>query len=88
MVCCSYIGICFGAEYHHMPDHVLHLAWRTKDHKNCSQDDGVTWVVRGAHIRRGFEVKVGRFMGIDLWSPSSMKTRLRFHAYFEPSDKW
>ena len=26
-------------------------------------------------------------MGIDFWSPSSMNTRLRFHACFEPSGK-
>ena len=68
-----------------MPDRVLHLAWRTK---NWSQDHGLTWVVRGAHIQRGFESTAGMFMGIDLWSLSSMNTRLRFHAYSEPSDKW
>ena len=50
MVCCSYVGICFGVEHHHMPDRVLHLAWRTKDHTNWSQDHGLTWAVRGAHI--------------------------------------
>ena len=71
-----------------MPDRVLHLAWRTKDSKNWSQDQGLTWVVRGAHIRRGFEGKVVMYMGIDFWSPSSMNTRLQFHACFEPSDKW
>ena len=71
-----------------MPDRVLHLAWRTKDNKNWSQDHWLTWVVRGAHIRRSFEGKVGMYMGIDLCSPSSMNTRLRFHAYFETSDKW
>ena len=88
VVYCSYVGICFGVEHNHMPDRVLHLAWRTKDYKNWSQDHGLTWVVRGAHIRRGFEGKVGMYMGIDLWSLSSMNTRLRFHACFEPSDKW
>ena len=46
MVCCSYVGICFGVEHHHMPDRVLHLAWRTKDHKIRSQDHGLTWAVR------------------------------------------
>ena len=71
-----------------MPDRVLHLAWRTKDYKIRSQDHGLPWAVRGAHIRRGFEGKVGTYMGIDLWSLSSMNTRLRFHAYFEPWDKW
>ena len=59
MVCCSYVGICFGVEHHHMPDRVLHLAWRTKDYKNWSQDHGLTWAVRGAHIRSGFEGKMG-----------------------------
>ena len=71
-----------------MPDPVLHLAWRPKDCKNWSQDHGLTWAVRGAHIRRGLEGKVGMFMGIDLWSLSSMNTVLRFHAYFEPWDNW
>ena len=28
-----FVGICFGVEHHHMPDRVLHLAWRTKDYK-------------------------------------------------------
>ena len=87
MVCCSYVGICFGVEHHHMPDRVLHLAWRTKDYKNWSQDHGLTWAVRGAHIRRGFEGKVGMYMGIGLWSLSSMNIRLRFHVCLEPSDK-
>ena len=64
-----------------MPDRVLHLAWRTRDYKTCSQDHGLTWAVRGAHIRRGFDGKVGMYMGIGLWSLSRMKTRLRFHAY-------
>ena len=88
MVCCSYVGICFGVEHHHVPDRVLHLAWRTKDYTIWSQDHGLTWAVRGAHIRRGFEGKVGMFMGIHLYSLSSMNTRLQFHAYFELSDKW
>ena len=70
-----------------MPDRVLHLAWRTKDYKNWSQDHGLTWAVRGAQFRRGFAGKMAMFMGIDLCSLSSMNTRLRFHAYFEPSDK-
>ena len=88
MVCCSYVRVCFGVEHHHMPDRVLHLAWCTKDYKNWSQDHGLNWVVRGAQNRRGFEGKVGMYMGIDLWSLYSMNTRLGFHAYFEPSDKW
>ena len=88
MVCCSYVGICFGVEHQHMPDCVLHLAWHTKDYKNWSQDHGLTWAVRGARIRRGFEGKMGMYMGIDLWSLSSMNTRLRCHACFEPLDKW
>ena len=71
-----------------MPDRVLHSAWCTLDYRNWSQDYGLTWAGRGAHIRRGFEGKVGMYMGIDLWYPFSMNTRLRFHASFEPSDKW
>ena len=71
-----------------MPDRVLHLAWRTKDYKKWSQDHGLTWAVRGAHIRRGFDGKLVMYMGIDLWSLSSMNTRLRFHTYLEPPDKW
>ena len=71
-----------------MPDCVLHLAWRTRAYKIWSQDHGLTWAVRGAHIRRGLEGKVGMYMGIDVWSPSSMNTGLRFDAHFEASDKW
>ena len=70
-----------------MPDRALHLARRTKDYKNWSQDHGLTWAVRGAHIRRGFQGKVGMYMGIDLWSPFSINTGLGFHACFGPSDK-
>ena len=88
MVCCSYVGICFGVEQHHMPDRVLHLAWRTKDCKIWSQDHGLTWAVRGAHIRRDFEANMGMYMGIGLWSLSSMNIRLGFYACFELSDKW
>ena len=88
MVCCSYVDICFGVEHLHMPDRVPHLAWRTKDYKNWFQDHGLTWAVRGAHIRRGFESKVGMYMGIDLWSLSCMNIRLVLHACFEPSNKW
>ena len=87
MVCCSHVDICFGVERHHMLDRVLHLAWRTRDYRNWSQNHGLTWAVRGAHIRRGFEGKVGMYLGIGLWSLSSMNTRLRFPACFEPSDK-
>ena len=50
MVCCSYVGICFGGEHHHMPDRVLHLARCTKAYKNLSQDHGLTWAVPGALI--------------------------------------
>ena len=50
MVCCSYVGICFRVDHHNMPDRVLYFAWRTKDYKNWSQDHGMTWAVRGAHI--------------------------------------
>ena len=50
MVCGSYAGIGFGVEHHHMPDCVLHLAWRTKDYNIWSQEHGLTWAVRGAHI--------------------------------------
>ena len=64
MVWRSYVGICFRAEHHHMPDRVLHLAWRTKDYINWSQDHGLTLAVRGAHIRRGLEGKVGMYMGL------------------------
>ena len=71
-----------------MPDRVLHLAWRTKDYEKRSQDHGLTLAVCGAHIRRGFEGKVGMYIGIDLWSLSSMNTGLRFHACFESLDKW
>ena len=51
-----------------MPDRVLHSAWRKKDYKKWSQDHGLTWAVRGAHIRRGFEGKMGMYMGSDIWS--------------------
>ena len=68
MVCCSYVSICFGVEHHHMPDCVLHLAWRTKDYnKRLSRYHGLTWAVRGGHIRISFEGKVGMYKGIYLF---------------------
>ena len=59
MVCCSYVGICFGVEHHHMPDRVLSLAWRTKDHKNWSQDHGLIWQCVAPISERVLRVKWG-----------------------------
>ena len=33
MVCCFNVSVCFGIAPHHMPDHVVTLAWHSRPHK-------------------------------------------------------
>ena len=37
MVCCLYVGKCFSVLPHHMPHHMVTLAWHTRPHKIRSQ---------------------------------------------------
>ena len=54
MVCCLYVGICFGVVRHHMPDQVVTLAWHTRPHKIRSQIHELTCEACHVHNRRGF----------------------------------
>ena len=46
MVCCSYVGIFFGVEHHHMPDRVLGLA-----HEGLQQLVSRSWADLGGAWR-------------------------------------
>ena len=72
MVCCLYVGICFGVVPHHMLDHVVTLAWHTRPHKIRSQIHELTCEACHVHNRRGFGANDGIFLGMDLRSISPM----------------
>ena len=72
MVCCLYVGISFGVAPPHMPDHSVTLAWHTEPHKTRCQFRELTCEAWHVYIRRGFGVKVGIFLGMDLWSLSPL----------------
>ena len=65
MVCCSYVGICFGVVPHHMPDHMVTLAWHTRPHKVRSQIHELTCEACHVHNRRGFGANDGIFLGME-----------------------
>ena len=67
MVCCLYVGICFGVVPHHMPDHVVTLAWHTRPHKIRSQIHELTCEACHVHNRKGFGANDGIFLGMDLY---------------------
>ena len=53
MVCCLYVGICFGVVPHHMPDHAVASACHTRPHKIRSQTHELTCEAWHVYIRRG-----------------------------------
>ena len=77
MVCCSYVGICFRVVPHHMPDHVVTLAWHTRPHKIRSQIRELTCEAWHVYIRRGLGANVGIFLGIDILSISPLYITFR-----------
>ena len=83
MVCCLYVGICFGVVPHHMPDHVVTLAWHTRPHKFRSQIRELTSEAWYVYIRRGLGANVGIFLGMDLWSISPLYITFRFDTCME-----
>ena len=83
MVCCLYVGICFGVAPHHMPYHVVTLAWHTRPHKIRSQTLELTCEACHEHNRRDFGANDGIFLGIDLRSISPMYTTFRFDTCLE-----
>ena len=83
MVCCLYVGICFGVALHHMPDHVVTLAWHTRPHKIRSQIRELNCEAWHVYIRRGLEANVGIFLGMDLRSISPLYITFRYDTCME-----
>ena len=83
MVCCLYVGRCFGVAPQHMLDHVVTLAWHTGPHKIRSEIRELTCEAWHVYIRRGLGVNVGIFLGIDLWPISPLYITLRFDTCME-----
>ena len=83
MVCCSYVGMCFGVAPHHMSDYVVTLAWHTRPHKTRSQIRELTCEAWHVYIRRDLRANVGIFLGMDLWSISPLYITFRFDTGME-----
>ena len=83
MVCCPYAGICSGVAPHHMPDHVVILAWHTRPHKIESQIRELTCEALHAYIRRGLGAHDRIFLGIDFWSISPLYITFRLDTCME-----
>ena len=71
-------GICFGVTPHHMPDHVVTLAWHTRPHRIRSQIRELTCEAWHVYIWRGLRANVRIFLGMDFWSISRLYITLRF----------
>ena len=83
MVCCLYVGICFGVAPHHMPAQVVTLAWHTWPHKIRSQIHELTCEAWYVYIRRGLGANDGIFLGMDVWSISPLYITFRFDTCME-----
>ena len=83
MVCCLYVGKCSGVAPHHMPVHVVTLAWHTRPHKIRSEIRELTCEAWHVYIRRGLGANVGIFLGMDLWSISLLYRTFRFDTCME-----
>ena len=88
MVCCLYAGICFGVAPHHMPDHVITLAWHTRPHKIRSKIRELTCEAWHVCIRRGLGANGGIFLGLDLSSLSPLYFTFRFDTCMEQMNIW
>ena len=86
MVCCLYVGICFGVALHHMLDLVVTLAWHTRPHKIRSQIHELTCEACHVHNRKGFEANDGIFLGMNLWSISPLYITFWFDTCMEHLD--
>ena len=83
MVCCLYVGICFGVAPHHMPNYMVTLAWHTRPHKIRSGIHELTCEACHVHNRGGFGANDGIFLGMDLWSISLFYITFRFDTCME-----
>ena len=86
MVCCLYVGKCFSVLPHHMPHHMVTLAWHTRPHKIRSQIHELTCEACHVHNLRSFGANDGTFLGMDLWSISPLYSTLRFDICMEHLD--
>ena len=83
MVCCLYVGICFGVVPHHMPDHVVTLACHMRPHKIRSQTHELTCEACHVHNRRGFGANDGIYywaLTFGLYHPCILLSGLK-HAW-------
>ena len=83
MVCCLNVGICFDVTTHHMPGHVVTLAWHTRPHRIRFQIHEVTCEAWHVYIRRGLGANGGIFLGMDLWALSPLYITFRFNTCME-----
>ena len=80
MVCCLYVGKCFGVVPHHMPDHVVTFSWHLRPHKFGSQTHELTCEAWHVYIRRSLRTSGGIFLGIELSSISPLYITFWFHT--------
>ena len=83
MVCCLHVGICFSVAPHHMPDHVVTLAWHTRPHKIRSQIRELNCEAWHVYIRRGLGANVRIFLGMGLRSISPLYITSLFDTCME-----
>ena len=88
MVCWLYVGICFGVAPHHMPNHVVTLAWHTRPDKIRSQICELTCEAWHVYILRGLGANVEIFLGMNLWSISPLYITFRFDTCMEHLIIW
>ena len=88
MVYCLYVGICFSVAPHHMPDHVVTLAWHTWPHNIRSQIRELTCEAWHVYIRRDLGANVRILLGMDSWSISPLYITLRFDTCMEHMNIW
>ena len=83
MVCCLYVGICFGVAPHHVPDDGVTLAWHTRPHKIRSQIHELICEACHVYTRRALGANVGIFLGMDVWYISPLYITFRFDGCME-----
>ena len=83
MVCCLYVGICFGVVPHHMLDHAVALAWHMRPHETGCQTHELTCEAWHVYIWRSLRANVGIFLGMDLQSISPLYITLWFDTCME-----
>ena len=83
MVCCLCVGMCFSVAPHHMPHHVVTLAWHTRPHKIESHIRELSCEAWHVYIRSGLGANVEMILGMDLLSISPLYIMFRFDTCME-----